>query len=859
MPDTARPPFTVHGAGSRRVGDGWSLACLPPGSAPDAIEPESLRWVPARVPGTVAASLAGAGAFVPPGLDDSEWWFRTSLDLAPTAPGERLVLCFEGIATLWEVRIDGEAAASGESMFRREEIDVTDRAGASIDVLIRCRPLADGVQRSRPRPRWRTRVAASALRWHRTTLLGRAPGFAAAPAPVGPWREVRLDHRRVFEISWSRVRAVITDGDGEVLVRLRGRWLGVAHSLTIVVDGPSGRSTFDLDETTDGDDFHATGRLVVSRPQRWFPHTHGTPNLYQLSIRVGDHEVDLGRVGFTDIRSGRTADHDLERDGLALHVNDVSVFARGFLWSALDLASLAEDPADLRRTLTLARDAGANMIRVPGTTVYPSAAFYDLCDELGILVWQDLMFANFDYPFDDPEFRAVATEEIEVHVERFASHASLAVLCGGSEVHQQAAMFGVDSTAATIPFLDATVPAMLAELDCAPIYLPSSPWGGALPFRFDRGVAHYFGVGGYRRPLNDVKLAGVKFASECLAFGNVPEPEAFEDILPDGSGDLVVTHPAWKAGVPRDVGSGWDFDDVRDHYLRELYGVDPSALRAIDHARYMSLSRRVSGEVMQEVFGEWRRGESACAGALVLWLRDIVPGAGWGVLDSAGRPKAVYHLVKRLLAPVAVWTTDDGLAGLRVHIANDRPDPLVGVLRVGLYRDAELLIERADVEVEIAPNGRTDRDVEELLGRFVDASGAYAFGPPSHDLVVATLEDDLGVRRSQHLRFLHGHPWVARPNERIRLLAELCSTPGEVLRLRLRSRAAAIGVRVRMAGFTASDDVFDVAPGDGVEIALLARDPHATRGHAEITADNLAGVVTVDCRTPEPPSLPDAS
>jgi beta-mannosidase len=859
MPDTARLALTVHGAGSRRECDGWSVACVPPEIAPDAIEPEALNWVPACVPGTVAASLAGAGAPVRPDLDDSEWWFRTGLDLAATAPGERLVLCFEGIATRWEVRIDGEVAASGESMFRREEVDVTERAGSRIDVLIRCRRLADGAARSRPRPRWRTRVAASPLRWIRTTLLGRAPGFAAAPAPVGPWREVRLDHRRVLEVSWLRVRAVITDGDGEVRVGLRGRWLGVAQSLTIVVEGPSGRSSADLDMTTNGGHFHATGRLVVPRPDRWFPHTHGTPNLYQLYMRVGDHQVDLGRVGFTDIRSGPTVDHDIERDGLALHVNDVSVFARGFVWSALDLTSLAEDPDELRRTLTLVRDAGANMIRVPGTTVYPSAAFYDLCDELGILVWQDLMFANFDYPFDEPEFRSTASEEIEAHVNGFAAHASLAVLCGGSEVHQQAVMFGVAATSAAIPFLDAAVPAMLADLECTAVYLPSSPWGGPLPFRFDQGVAHYFGVGGYRRPLNDVKAAGVKFASECLAFGNVPELEAFDDILPGASDDLVVTHPAWKAGVPRDVGSGWDFDDVRDHYLRELYGVDPCALRSIDHARYMRLSRRVSGEVMQEVFGEWRRGDSACAGGLVLWLRDIVPGAGWGVLDSAGRPKAAYHLLKRLLAPVAVWTTDDGLAGLRVHIANDRPDPLTGMLRVGLYRDAELLIERAGVEVELAPNSCMDRDVEELLGRFVDASGAYAFGPPSHDLVVATLEDHFGVRHSQHLRFLHGHPSVGIPNERIGLLAEPFGTAGDAFGLKLRSRAAAIGVRVRMAGFTASDDVFDVAPGEEIEIALVAHDPHATRGHAEITADNLEGVVRMDCRVQEPPSVSDTS
>ena len=105
-------------------------------------------------------------------------------------------------------------------------------------------------------------------------------------------------------------------------------------------------------------------------------------------------------------------------------------------------------------------------------------------------------------------------------------------------------------------------------------------------------------------------------------------------MLPGAPADVVVHHPRWKAGVPRDAGTGWDFDDVRDHYLRLLFGVDPAELRRCDHERYLELSRAVSGEAMAAVFGEWRRPGSPCGGGLVLWLRDLVPGAGWG----AGRP-----------------------------------------------------------------------------------------------------------------------------------------------------------------------------------------------------------------------------
>ena len=119
-------------------------------------------------------------------------------------------------------------------------------------------------------------------------------------------------------------------------------------------------------------------------------------------------------------------------------------------------------------------------------------------------------------------------------------------------------------------------------------------------------------MGAYLRPLTDARLAGVRFAGECLAFANVPDDEALEPL--GGGVASPVHHPRWKAGVPRDAGAGWDFDDVRDHYLRELFGVDPVALRSTDAERYLELSRAVSGEVMAEVFGEWRRAGSPCAG-----------------------------------------------------------------------------------------------------------------------------------------------------------------------------------------------------------------------------------------------------
>jgi beta-mannosidase len=490
-----------------------------------------------------------------------------------------------------------------------------------------------------------------------------------------------------------------------------------------------------------------------------------------------------------------------------------------------------------------------NMLRVPGTGAYESGTFHDLCDELGILVWQDFMFANLDYPERDPEFMAAVQREARAVLATLGGRPSLAVVCGGSEIAQQVAMLGLDPELANGPLFGELLPSLVEDAEIDAPYLPSAPWGGDLPFRTDRGIANYYGVGAYRRPLEDARRAEVRFASECLAFANVPDDEALVELEAQAPGALVVHHPRWKAGVPRDPGAGWDFDDVRDHYLELLFGVDPSTLLSFDYDRYLELSRAVSGEVMSEVLGEWRRHGSPCGGAIVLWLSDLVPGAGWGLLDHRGEPKAVYHHVRRALAPVAAWTTDEGLGGMAVHVANDRPEPLLARLRIATYRDQELRIRGAEHPLELRPHTTWVDNLERLLGGFVDVSWAYRFGPPAQDLVAVSLEraSDQEVQLlSQCFRLPVGRPTTRETPERLGFAAEVEQRPDGGLRLTIRSRRFAYGVRVHAPGFDPDDDAFCVEPG-GLRLITLARREaeRAPAGAIVLSALNLAGRVTI--------------
>ncbi len=166
------------------------------------------------------------------------------------------------------------------------------------------------------------------------------------------------------------------------------------------------------------------------------------------------------------------------------------------------------------------------MLRVPGIAVYESPAFYGLCDELELLVWQDFMFANLDYPEQDDTFMAAVEPEARQILDELGGRPCLAVLCGGSEVAQQVAMMGLDPKLGERPLYGELLPSLIAGAGVDVPYVPSTPWGEELPFRPDRGVANYDGVGAYLRPLEDARRADVRFAGECLAFANVPDDSA---------------------------------------------------------------------------------------------------------------------------------------------------------------------------------------------------------------------------------------------------------------------------------------------------------------------------------------------
>jgi beta-mannosidase len=807
--------------------EGWQLTGSPPGrfGAPDELD--GVAWVSAQVPGTAAGAIGVDGR----DFDAEDWWFSCQFALGTEWLEERVALELDGVATVSQVFLNGRLVLESGSMWEAHELDVTGQLRLTNELVICCRALVPLLAQSRrPRARWRTRVVnAGNLRWHRTMVFGRSPGFAPGPAPVGPWRPIRIVRASEAGLGFLSIAPRLEGDDGVVRVTARPR--GSLPEPRLVLGGRG----VDLREGPDGT---LGGELRVPGVERWWPHTHGRPALYELSLHAGGEHQATRQIGFRTLAWAA----DIPHSGLDLHVNDVPIFTRGAVWTPADLVTMAPDAHQLRELLLRVRDARMNMLRVVGTGAYESPLFHDLCDELGILVWQDMMFANLDYPVADPEFRAQVCGEARQLLAGLAGRPSLAVVCGNSEVEQQPAMMGLDPSLGRDELWDFVLPGLVAEsgADCA--YVRSTPCGGALPFHPDRGVSHYFGVSGYFHPLDDARRAGVLFASECLALANVPDQV-----------EVPAYHPRWKAGVQRDagtgwdLGAGWDFDDVRDHYLALLYDVQPVQLRRSDHPRYLELSRAASGEVMAEVMGEWRRSGSPCRGALVLWLKDMLPGAGLGVLDHRGQPKVAYHHLRRALSPIAVWTTDEGVSGVAVHVANDRPVPLRARLRVSLYRDLEVCLAETVQELELAAHGCAELSVEALLGRFVDAAWAYRFGPPAQDAIFVTLESSAEPAQliSQAVRFPAGRPVRREPAPRIGIEVSARQESSRSVAIGLRSTRVAHGVRLDTPGFTADDDAFTLEPGRDRAIRLHSSAETVRFGGGSLTALNLDGEIRI--------------
>lgn len=791
------------GADMRPLEQGWTLMMSEPGQYQVPADlPRNTFNIKASVPGTVAAALTEASLFDPADpapLHGKDVWCRRSLSGETPGPA---VLRFEGLATIAGIFVNGVLRHTSESMF--EPVDLALDLSGEDELVICFRALQPHLEKKGPRARWRPQMMDhQGLRLVRTTLLGHMPGWCPEIHPVGPYRPISLIRRSRDAISDLRIGADLDEfGTGVLTVEFREE---SGAEMAILCCG----RTAQFERQPDG---RMRARLDLPAVAAWWPRTHGEPTLHDVTLAIDGRLHSLGLVGFRRIE----VDHDEDGKGFGLKVNGVPVFCRGAVWTNADILRLPGTAEAYAPWLALAAEANMNMIRIGGTMTYETADFFRLCDRLGIMVWQDLMFANFDYPTSDEAFARKAVSEVDMLLGRLQGHPSVAVVAGGSEVFQQAAMLGLPERIWKGEFFTDTLAHVVRDRRPDVPYVPNSPYGGSMPSVPNEGVGHYYGVGAYQRPLDDARRANVRFAAECLAFAHVPQQRTLDAHLP-----VAPVHDSrWKARVPRDRGASWDFEDVRDHYLAALYGVDPARLRREDPASYLDHARATSAEVVTETFAEWRRHGSSCRGALTWTLQDLEAGPGWGVIDATGEPKPVWYALKRAFRPLQVLLTDEGTNGLDIHLINEGPITESVTLEVACLREGVKQVVSASKALSLDLRSSHRIPATDLFGAFFDTTYAYRFGPPSHDVTVARLLDSEGAVLSEAFHF----PLGRQQARHSAVIEHAFHRIDGVWWLDLSTDRFAQSVHLDLENFRPEDDWFHLAPGRTKRIRLHPRD-----------------------------------
>ena len=788
------------GCVSTLLSAGWTGRSTPARPAHSAFDPSDAGPPrPVAVPGTVATAGEGSS---PNDLHSLDHWYR----LETTLPAESW-LEFEGLATLAEIWIDGALVAESQSMFVPLRVPVS--GGHCLTLCFRA--LRHVLARRLPgrRARWRGRLATEeGLRGIRTTLLGHMPGWSGDTPVIGPFRPIVL-HEPVPAaplVTHADLRTRIEpDGTGVIAIRLTGP--GLSDWPGILTAG--GRSAPLIAQAGD-----LQAELMIPDAPLWWPHTHGEPATLAVTAEVGGVRIDLGRTGFRSLQR-----HD--SGGFGLVVNGTPIFCRGAIWTGLDPSARSSDPVALGASLRRARDAGFNMLRVAGMTVYETPEFFALCDELGLMVWHDFMFARFDYP-DTDEFRAQVQAEARAFLSMAQAHPCLAVLCGGTEVAQSAAMSGGLPASWHIPLFEDVLAEAAAASRPDVLYVPHAPFSepGEPPVAASSTVAHYFGIGAYQRPLEDLDSAGVRFAAECLALANLPDP--------------AYCRANAKLAIPSDLGASWTYADTVDHYSGNLFGTAAVDVRRRDPGLAAARARATTTLLMQHALSVWRT-DGCCAGALVLMWQDLVPGAGWGVVDSVGRPKSAWYALRSVCQPVQVLLRDRGLNGIILHIINETQiSRRVRLALRGLTPDGAVDW-LGDTLLDLRARSSRSITATALIGRWRDLANTWQFGPPAYIVLGVTLDDaETGERLSDATHFPAG-PALARTQPH--LVAHL-RNQSEPWRLEVSTRGFAQFVEVDDDQYVSTDNYFHLWPGETRTVRLDPSRSNATPPAGTVEALN---------------------
>ena len=801
------------------------------------------KAVPAQVPGCVHTDLRRAGVIDDPyyrdneeklqWIGEAEWIYEREFDVAPgILDRDRVLLRCEGLDTLATIDLNGRRLARTDNQFRVWEFDVKDRLrpGKNSIHIEFASPLAYGRRRSKADPRLRSKGSECTLpggNWVRKSPCNFGWDWGPKLVTCGIWKSIgivafdtaRLSDVQILQDHSKRGGVGLSVGVGVEIVSagaagaLRAtRSAGqTPASASASVRGLSvkvcvsfkGRAIAEATVPLRGG--KARAELVIAKPRLWWPAGMGEQALYDVSVvlieTASGAELDLQskRIGLRTLTLERHKDQWGESFYFA--ANGAAFFAKGANWIPADTfpSSLTrEDYADLLRS---ARDANMNMLRVWGGGIYEADAFYDLCDELGLCVWQDFMFACMAYPTFDRAFLETVEAEARDNVRRLRHHPCLALWCGNNEMEQQAV--GLRGSGGKMSWrdyrrlFDRRLARVVRELAGDTDYWPSSPHsprGDRADFNNPRcGDAHLWNVWHGRAPFEWYRTCGHRFNSE-FGFQAFPEPKTVRGFT--ARRDRNVTTAVMEHHQRSGIGNSTILQ-----YLLSWFRL-PTSFEML-----LWTSQILQGLAIKYAVEHWRRSRPRGMGTLYWQLNDCWPAVSWSSIDYHGRWKALHYLARRFFAPVLASGLEDAATGrVELHVTSDRLAPVPVRLR-WVVTDAAGRRLRAGGRRLRAPAQSNRRVATLRLADLLQARGA-------HDLLLWLEWTAPGQPRATEVLTL------ARPKH-----LELAEDPGlraavapqrdGSFQVRLRARRPALWTWLELRGVDArlSDNFLHLRPG----------------------------------------------
>jgi beta-mannosidase len=672
------------------------------------------EWISITLPGEVHMALMQAGKISDPFVGENErrvqwvaqkdWEFKGSIQVSEDMLEEdRVWLCFDGIDTLASVRFNHVLLGETDNAFRAYSWDVTElvQSGENTIQVILKSPVNDVSEKQQQQPLFSPEQSIPG-----GPHLRKAPcqwGWDWGPMlpPIGIWKDARLEAYSSAKLDSLHLRQEHQfDGSVEVSVEAKIEiWTEGPLQLCLTLKDPGGNTFATTCKVLDG---LAEASIEIPQPQLWWPNGYGEQALYQAVVNLRTAaDIVLDRkeyqLGFRTLELHQEEDEFGE--SFTFVVNDVPIFAKGSNWIPADSFPTRISRERLEQLLGDAARANQNMIRVWGGGFYESEDFYDLCDQYGILVWQDFIFSCSVYPLDDPEFLQNVHQEVIDNVRRIRHRASLALWCGNNEMDWGWERWGWDNEA-TLKYREPyktffydTLPQWLEGLDPDTPYWYSSPTSGT-PFEdansSDVGDAHYWEVWHGAQPFSAYREQYPRFMSE-FGFQSLPPLKTIKTYADEDHWNLT--------------------DYIIEHHQRSYYAsalfMGQMALHFLMPADFPSLvylTMVLQGEGIRYGVEHWRRNMHRVSGTLYWQLNDCWQVASWSSVDYFGRWKALHYISKRFYAPVLLSIEDDEQKALmKVHLSSDLQEEWVGMVRWRLMRlDGEVL-ESGEVEVIADP------------------------------------------------------------------------------------------------------------------------------------------------------------